>query len=48
MEDGEWKTSEEGTPQGATVSPLLANIYLHYVFDLWAHGGDAGTRHAVT
>ena len=29
-------TSEEGTPQGATVSPLLANIYLHYVRDLWA------------
>jgi retron-type reverse transcriptase len=26
---------EVGTPQGATVPPLLANIYLHYVFDLW-------------
>ena len=26
---------EEGTPQGASVSPLLANIYLHYVLDLW-------------
>lgn len=37
MEDGAWKASEMGTPQGATVSPLLANIYLHYVFDLWAH-----------
>src|SRR6266545_7783662 len=36
MEDGKWTESEIGTPQGATVSPLLANIYLHYVFDLWA------------
>lgn len=37
MEDGKWTACEEGTPQGATASPLLANIYLHYVFDLWAH-----------
>lgn len=36
MENGTWTESEEGTPQGATVSPLLANIYLHYVLDLWA------------
>lgn len=36
VEDGAWTASEVGTPQGATVSPLLANIYLHYVFDLWA------------
>ncbi len=35
MEEGRWKESEEGTPQGATISPLLANLYLHYVFDLW-------------
>jgi len=35
MEEGEWRASEVGSPQGATVSPLLANIYLHYVFDLW-------------
>jgi RNA-directed DNA polymerase len=36
MEDGEWSSTEAGTPQGAVVSPTLANIYLHYAFDLWA------------
>lgn len=36
MEEGRRTQSAEGTPQGATVSPLLANLYLHYVFDLWA------------
>jgi RNA-directed DNA polymerase len=35
MEEGEWKNTEMGTPQGSVISPLLANIYLHYVFDLW-------------
>src|SRR5437763_1950112 len=34
-EEGEWSETTVGTPQGAVVSPLLANIYLHYVFDLW-------------
>jgi RNA-directed DNA polymerase len=34
-EDGEWSETKIGTPQGAVISPLLANIYLHYVFDLW-------------
>ena len=34
-EDGEWSETTVGTPQGAVVSPLLANVYLHYVFDLW-------------
>jgi len=36
-EDGAWSKMEVGTPQGAVVSPLLANIYLHYVLDLWAN-----------
>ncbi len=34
-EEGNWAKTEVGTPQGAVASPLLANIYLHYVFDLW-------------
>ena len=37
IEDGEWSNSMQGTPQGASASPLLANVYLHYVLDLWAH-----------
>jgi RNA-directed DNA polymerase len=36
LEDGELREVEEGTPQGGNVSPLLANIYLHYALDLWA------------
>jgi len=36
IEDGEWSATEQGSPQGASVSPLLANVYLHYVLDLWA------------
>jgi RNA-directed DNA polymerase len=35
IEQGEWKESERGTPQGSGISPLLANIFLHYVLDLW-------------
>ncbi len=36
IEDGFWTASDEGAPQGASVSPLLMNVYLHYVLDLWA------------
>jgi len=44
-EDGEWSATEVGTPQGAVVSPLLANVFLHYVFDLWVR--QWRTRHAT-
>jgi RNA-directed DNA polymerase len=37
LEDGELSVSETGTPQGSVASPLFANVYLHYVFDLWAN-----------
>jgi group II intron reverse transcriptase/maturase len=37
LEDGQRIRSEVGTIQGGSISPLLANIYLHYVFDLWVH-----------
>jgi RNA-directed DNA polymerase len=37
LEDGERTRSEVGTVQGGSISPLLANLYLHYVFDLWVH-----------
>ena len=36
IEDGNWSETIEGSPQGASASPLLANVYLHYVFDRWA------------
>jgi RNA-directed DNA polymerase len=37
LESGEKQETDRGTPQGAGISPLLANIFLHYVLDLWAH-----------
>jgi retron-type reverse transcriptase len=35
MEQGQWSQTEEGSPQGAVISPVLANLYLHHVLDLW-------------
>ena len=54
LEDGKRMQVEEGTPQGGSASPLLANVYLHYVFDLWvqawrrkqAHGDVIVVRYA--
>lgn len=54
VEDGQLVDVEQGTPQGGSISPLLANIYLHYVLDLWlqqwknrhAHGDMFAVRYA--
>jgi group II intron reverse transcriptase/maturase len=54
MEEGKWSEATSGTPQGSVASPMLANIYLHYVFDLWldkwrrqsAHGDVIAVRYA--
>jgi group II intron reverse transcriptase/maturase len=44
VEDGTWTASEQGAPQGASASPLLANVYLHYVLDRWVR--QWRSRHA--
>jgi len=37
LESGEWHETDKGAPQGAGISPLLANVFLHYTLDLWVH-----------
>jgi RNA-directed DNA polymerase len=44
-EDGEWSRTEVGTPQGAVISPLLSNIYLHYVLDEWVQAWRKSKAH---
>jgi hypothetical protein len=39
MEEGEWSKTTVGAPQGSVISPLLSNVYLHYVFNLWGETG---------
>jgi group II intron reverse transcriptase/maturase len=54
LEQAQWQETKEGSPQGAVISPLLANLYLHYVLDLWveqwrkkqAHGDVIIVRYA--
>jgi len=48
MESGEWKDTLDGTPQGAGISPLLANIFLHYSLDLWVHRWRLGAHGCVS
>jgi RNA-directed DNA polymerase len=45
MEQGRWTETKEGSPQGAVVSPLLANLYLHYVLDVWVEAWRKKVAH---
>jgi group II intron reverse transcriptase/maturase len=45
LEQGTLTVSEQGTPQGGSASPLLANVYLHYAFDLWIQGWQRKQAH---
>jgi len=47
-EDGQWSETNKGTPQGAVASPLIANVYLHYTFDLWADACAGKWRRAMS
>jgi group II intron reverse transcriptase/maturase len=47
FEEGEWKSSELGSPQGSSASPLLANVYLHYALDTWVEVRKAEARGEV-
>lgn len=47
FENKEWKETTKGTPQGAGISPLLANIFLHYVLDRWVHQWRRNARGRV-
>ena len=46
MEEGKWSEPKTGSPQGSVISPLIANIYLHYAFDLWVRSGARSGRKA--